>query len=225
MNRLAVLAILASTATAHADDRRYAIDFSSQVRWFGDTSAAIIAEKPIGGPQITLSRHLFDVDAPLRRTLGIAAFGRFAFGAVKDEIFGALDTSLSQYMFTGGLRGDVPLRWRFSLVGQVELGMARTGLTVTEGTSTGAMTTPVDDHEWHAIGAVSAGTELALVDHRAFKLGLGFHLGYTLATPIELHAYPGDRPDDSITIPTMFAAIGDLDTRGVTFSGGLRGEF
>ena len=225
MKSLAVLAVLASTGTARADDRVYAVDFSSQVRWFGDTSAAIIAEKPIGGPQITLSRHLLDVDAPLRRTFGVAAFGRFAYGMVDDQIFGALDTSLDQYMFTAGLRGDVPLRWRFSLVGQVELGLARTGLTIVEGQGTGAMTTPVDDHEWHAIGAVSAGTEFAIVDHPAFKLGLGFHLGYTLASPIELRAYPGDRPDDSITIPTMFAAIGDLDTRGVTFSGGLRGEF
>ncbi|HEY5936431.1 MAG TPA: hypothetical protein VIU61_17390 [Kofleriaceae bacterium] len=224
MKRLALLAVLAS-ATAHADERVYAVDFSSQVRWFGDTSAAIIADKPMGGPQITLSRHLLDVDAPLRRSLSVAAFGRFAFAGAQDQIFGALDTTLSQYMFTGGLRGDVPLRYRFSLVGQVELGMARTGLTIVEGQGTGAMSTPVDDHEWHAIGSVSAGTEFAIVDHRAFKLGLGFHVGYTLATPIELHAYPGDRPDDSITIPTMFAAIGDLDTRGVTFSGGLRGAF
>jgi hypothetical protein len=222
--KVVILAVLA-TSTAHADDRVYAVDFSSQVRWFGDTSAAIIAEKPIAGPQITLSRHLLDADAPLRRTVGIAAFGRFAYGMVDDQIFGSLDTSLDQYMFTAGLRGDAPIWWRFSLVGQVELGMARTGLTVTEGQGTGAMTTPVDDHEWHAIGAVSLGSELAIVDHPAFKLGLGFHVGYTVASPIELHAYPGDRPDDSITIPTMFAAIGDLDTRGVTFSGGLRGEF
>ena len=222
--KLVIVGVLA-TSTAHADDRVYAVDVSSQVRWFGDTSAAIIAEKPIAGPQITLSRHLLDTDAPLRRTLGIAAFGRFAYGMVDDQIFGSLDTSLDQYMFTAGLRGDAPIWWRFSLVGQVELGMARTGLTVTEGLGTGAMSTPVDDHEWHAIGAVSLGSEFAIVDHHAFKLGLGFHVGYTVASPIELHAYSGDRPDDSITIPTMFAAIGDLDTRGVTFSGGLRGEF
>ncbi|MEJ7599891.1 MAG: hypothetical protein WKG01_18440 [Kofleriaceae bacterium] len=222
MIRLALLFVLALAAPAHADPH-YAIDVSSQVRWFGDTSAAILADKPIAGPQLTLSRQLATVDVP-RRTVDLSVFGRFAFGLVDDQIFGALETSLHQYMFTGGLRGEVPLRWRFSLVGEAGLGIARTSVTITDDTD-GTLMTPVDDHEWHALGTAAVGTELALLDHPAFALGLGVHVGYTLASPISLHAYPGDRPDDARSIPTMFAAIGDLDTRGLTVSAGLRGSF
>ena len=224
MNRLAMLAVIGITSTAHADDRLYAVDVSTHARWFGDTSAAILAQEPLAGPRFTLSRAVMTVDAPVR-PVAVSLFGRFAFGMVDDKIFNSLDTSLEQYIFTGGIRGDAPLWWRFSLVGQAELGIVRTGLVVTEGQGSGAMTTPVDDHEWHTIGSATLGIDLALIDHPSFKLGLGMELGYTLASPITLHAFPGDRPDDSRSIPTMFAAIGDLDTRGVTFASGLRGSF
>jgi hypothetical protein len=218
MKTLALLVLFAA-GSARADT--WSIDAGSETRWLGDTSAAILTSENLTGPRITVGRRLLDLDGPRGRTLDVGVFGRWVFATAAGQIFQSLDTETEQHAFTGGLRVDAPLVRRIRLVGQLELGGARTAVVVREGDTM----TPVDDHAWGFLGAVSLGTDLALVERRRFRLGVVADLGYTVTDPVQIHAYPGNRPADMQSIPTLYASIGNLDTRGWTFAFALRGGF
>ncbi len=68
--------------------------------------------------------------------------------------------------------------------------------------------------------------ELAVRSDRRVGLdvSLGLDIGYIVTVPTELHALPGDRPDEELSIATTFAGVGKLDTRGLTYSLSLRGR-
>ncbi len=202
-----------------ATPSKWSIDFGSHIRWLGDTSGAILTSDPLAGARVTIGRSLTQVTAP-RRQLDIGLFARWMFGGATGTIFQDLSTNLTQHALTAGARIDAALVWRLRLVAQAEAGMARTALTVTEG----AMM-PVSDHAWGLYGAASLGTDLSLVSYRRFRLGLTADLGYTVASPVSLRALPGDRPSEDLSIPTTYASIGKLDTRGWTYSMALRGSF
>lgn len=229
MKPVVTLAILGLAATASADPvdtprpsvpaPAWSLDFGSHVRWFGDTSAAILTTDTLAGPRITLGRSLTRV-AARNRELEVGVFARWVYATASGTVFQDLKTAIDQQAFTGGIRLDAPLAWRARLVGQAEAGMARTALRVTQD----AME-PVDDHGWGLYGAASLGTQLDFVDVPKFRLGLTVDVGYTVAAPVKLRALPGDRPDENLSIPTTYASIGSLDTRGWTYSMALRGSF
>lgn len=229
---LAVIATLALAGAAHAQpvaDRppeaapakpaTWSVDFGSHLRWFGDTSGAILTSEALAGTRLTVGRSLTQVDAP-RRELDVGVFARWVYAEAAGTIFQDLATDLSQHGLTAGVRVDAALLWRARLVAQAEVGMARTALTVTQQ----AMEV-VDDHAWGLTAAASLGAEIAVVQRRRFKLGFGADLGYTVTSAVDLRALPGDRPDEDLSIPTTFASIGKLDTRGWTYSMSLRGSF
>ena len=215
----AILFVLALAGTAAAEPATYSIDFGSQVRWLGDTSAAILSPDPLAGPQITLGRSLTRIDAPYR-TVDVSVFGRFKYATGSGTLFQNLDTTIDQYGLAAGLRFEAPLIWRLRGVGQAELGYMYTGVTITQDTMT-----PVDDSKWTPYGAASLGGDFRIVDNARFKLSLGIDLGYLAAIPAKLRALPADRPDSNLSIATTFASLGHLDTRGVTYSASLRGAF
>jgi hypothetical protein len=227
MKTLVILASLAGVAHAQpaeqpateAPTSTWSIDGGTHTRWLGATSGAILTSETMYGSRITLGRSLTTVSAR-NRELDVGLFARWVYAEAAGTIFQNLDTDLSQHALTGGLRVDAPLWWRVRLVGQAEAGMARTALTVTQD----AMT-PVQDHSWGLYAAASLGADLAIHDGPKFRLGLAIDLGYTVTSPVELHALPGDRPDENLSIPTSYASIGKLDTRGVTYSMALRGSF
>jgi len=198
---------------------RWSIDLGPHVRWFGDTSGAILTSEPLAGGRVTLGRSLTQVTAG-HRALDLGVFARWVSASSIGAIFQDLATNVSQHAFTAGVRIDTPLLWRVRLVAQAELGMARTALAVTAGEMT-----VVDDHSWGMLGAASLGADLALADKPRFRLGLGVDLGYTVASPASLRALPGDRPSEDLSIPTTYASIGKLDTRGWTYVMSMRGSF
>ncbi len=234
---LAVIATLALAGTAHAQpvaDRppesaparpsTWSIDFGSHLRWFGDTSGAILTSEPLAGTRLTVGRSLTQVAAPrlLARggELDVGVFARWVYADATGTIFQDLATAVSQHGLTAGVRVDAALVWRTRLVAQAEVGMARTALTVTQ-----QEMEVVDDHAWGLTAATSLGVDVALVQRRRLKLGFGADLGYTVTSAADLRALPGDRPDEALSIPTTFASIGKLDTRGWTYSMALRGSF
>ncbi|MEO8701199.1 MAG: hypothetical protein ABI867_14205 [Kofleriaceae bacterium] len=229
MKFLALFVVLAP-AVAHAEEvdspmiessATYSVDFGSHVRWFGDTSAAILSTEPIAGPRVTIGRSLTGVKAPLR-DVSVGVFARYTFATTQGTFFQNLTTQIDQHELGAGLRFDAPLWWRFRVIGQAELGMARTALTVTEADQ---MTTPVDDHAWAPYVAATLGTDIAIYQGPRFRLSLGMDLGYTASVPVDLRALPGDRPDEDLSIPTDYVSIGKLDTRGFTYSMAFRGAF
>jgi hypothetical protein len=222
------LLVLVVPSLAHAEEvsspsiqesATYSLDIGSHVRWFGDTSAAILSTDTLAGSRITVGRSLTDVKAPLR-DVHIGVFARWVFASSDGAIFQNLVTRIDQHEVGAGLRFDAPLWWRFRAIGQVELGMARTALRVTQD-----LMTPVDDHAWAPYGAATLGADLALYQSPRFRLALGMDLGYTVTVPVDLRALPGDRPDEDLSIATDYASIGKLDTRGVTYSMAIRGAF
>jgi len=135
-------------------------------------------------------------------------------------MFGDLDTSIGQHLLGGGLRADAPIARWFALNAQAELGMARTSLTVEH-----TFMTPVDDAHWAPYAQGSLGAELRVPSNKRLKMSLGVDFGYLVTVPVELHALPGDRPAEDLSIETTFAGTGKLDTRGFSYSMSLRGRF
>ena len=226
MKSLCILLAFSGVAYAEQVDRpaiqraaTYSLDIGSHIRWFGDTSAAILATDTLAGPRLTVGRSLTSTRAPYRE-LDIGVFARYVYASVDGQIFQSLDTSIAQHALTGGVRVDAPLVWRTRLIAQAEAGMARTALQVSQGD-----TMPVDDKRWAPYAAATLGTDLALVDAPRFRLGLGVDVGYVLTVPVDLRALPADRPDEQLSIATEFASIGKLDTRGWVYSMTVRGAF
>jgi len=229
MKRIAILATLALAGTAHAEQvddpqtpptaQRWSIDVGSHIRSLGDTSAAILTTEPLSGVRMTVGRRLTSVSAP-RRDLDIGVFARWVYAGGSGTFFQELHTEIEQHALTGGIRVDAAVFWRFRIVGQAELGMARTELAITEDEMT-----PVNDHAWAPYGTATLGADLAIASRPKFRLGLALDLGYTVTVPVDLHALPGDRPDEDLSIATTYASIGKLDTRGFTYSMALRGSF
>jgi len=197
----------------------YSLDLGSNVRWFGDTSAAIVSEDALAGFRATLGRSLTSTTVR-RRDVDIGLYARWAYGVTSGQMFDDLETSLDQHLLGAGIRFDAPLVRRVAMVGQAELGMARTALTVTR-----LDMTPVDDHAWAPYAQASLGGDLTIADRKGFRLALGVDVGYLVAVPVELHALPGDRPEEDLSIATEFAGIGKLDTRGWTYAMTLRGSY
>jgi len=205
--------------TGEAASSVYSIDIGSHVRWFGDTSAAIVSTDALAGVRLTVGRSL--TTTTLRhRDVEIGLFARWVYAATSGKMFDDLDTDLRQHTLGGGLRAEAPVVRRLSLVGQAELGMARSALTVTRD-----IMTPVDDHRWAPYGATSLGADLLLATGKRLRVDLGVDVGYLVTVPVELRALPGDRPAEDLSIATTFAGIGKLDTRGWTYSMSLRGSF
>jgi hypothetical protein len=228
MKTLAFLALLVAPAIAHADDvdrparserATYSLDIGSHVRYFGDTSAAVVTTEELAGVRLTLGRSL--TRTQLRhRDVDLGVFARWAYGGVGGTMFGDLDTSIGQHLLGGGLRADAPLvRW-FALNAQAELGMARTSLRVQRDEMT-----PVDDQHWAPYVQGSLGAELRMSEGKRLDLSLGVDFGYVITVPVELHALPGDRPAEDLSISTTFAGAGKLDTRGFSYAMSLRGRF
>ncbi len=224
MKSLAILALLVpSIASAdQVDGERsatYSLDIGSHIRWFGDTSAAVVTTDSMPGVRMTLGRSLTSTTVK-HRELDLGLFARYVYGAAAGTMFGTLDTVLQQHLLGGGIRTDAPIfRW-FSVVGQAELGMARTSLRVEQDEMT-----PADDAHWSPYLAASLGGELRFTEGKRLDVSLGLDVGYIVTVPTELHALPGDRPDEELSISTTFAGIGKLDTRGMTYSMSLRGRF
>lgn len=226
MKALALFAVLAP-AVAHAEgtdqparDATYSLDIGSHIRWFGDTSAAVVTTDSFAGVRMTLGRSLTETTIK-NRDVDLGLFTRWVYGGVGGTMFGDdLETSITQHLLGAGMRADAPVfRW-LALNAQAELGMARTALRVERD-----VMTPVDDHHWAPYVAASLGSELRITNGKRLDMSIGVDVGYLVTVPTEQHALPGDRPEEELSIETTFAGTGKLDTRGVTYSMSLRGRF
>jgi hypothetical protein len=209
----------AETETGEQPRATYSFDIGSHVRWFGDTSAAIVSTEELAGVRMTVGRSLTQA-AILHRDVEVGLFGRWVYAGVGGTMFGDLDSRIGQHLLGGGARLEAPLRRWLSVNAQGELGMSRTSLTVSR-----EEMTPVDDHKWAPYGAASLGIELTVPYRGRTVASLGFDVGYLVTVPVELRALPGDRPDEQLSIDTSFASVGKLDTRGFTYAASLRGRF
>lgn len=221
-------ALGALAAPAHAEQldapsiqsgATYTLDVGSHIRWPGDTSAAILVDDVIAGAQVTAGRSLTRTSAR-GHAVDVGVFARWTRTVASGQLFGSLDTALSQHGVGGGVRVDAPLWWRLRLVGEGEAGMLRSALRVDAGEMT-----PADDHAWGPYAAAALGGELGVIERPNFRFAFGVDVGYLVTAPVSLRALPADRPDEALSIPTEFQSIGKLDTRGWTYAFSIRGSF
>jgi hypothetical protein len=220
---LAFTAVLTSTAVARADEAggtgdapepvrssKWYAGAGSFARWFGDTSAASISEQQLFGPQVTVGRRLADLPGP-RRGFTLSAVARFGAAFSEGTLFQTLETRIDQLSFTGGARLELGLWKWMSASAQLDVGAARTHVRIGE-----TEMAPVDDSGWHVIGTAWTGVQFGGVVRGRFSVALIAELGYTVTQGVGLRATPGDHPEPELSIPTVYAALGDLDTRGLT---------
>ena len=198
---------------------RWTADYEMQQRWLGDASATSLASGLLGG-RLSFGRRILVMPGP-RGGLDLAGFVRFGAATGDAKLFQELDTSMRQFQFTAGARLDSRVVWRLHANAQLDVGAARTDISIGQD---GAMTA-IADHGWGVIATGTIGLELDVLRGRTRYLALAADLGYVVTSPITIRAYPRDRPDEDLAIPTTYWSLGELDTRGVTFAAGLRGGF
>src|SRR5688500_8381723 len=106
----------------------WTVDVGSQARWWiGDGAAALAPEAMVGG-QAAIGRKLWRLRD--RGGMDIAGFARFGSGGARGMLFQTLDTAIDQMTFTAGLRLELPVRRWLRVVALVEMGAARTAVTI-----------------------------------------------------------------------------------------------
>jgi hypothetical protein len=200
------------------DGAIWTLEMGSYARWLGDTSAASLTPGTLIGGRITAGRHLLALPGP-RGGFDLGAFVRVEGGSSGGQVFQVLDTRLDQLGFLAGARLDLGV-WR-GIIATAQLGLGAARTTATIGDALGAMA-PVDDTAWGFLGEASVGLAWDTVWRHHYLFGVGADLGYAVTAPVALHAYPRTRPEDELSIPTIYAPLGHLDTRGITFAFDVR---
>jgi hypothetical protein len=214
-------ALTGAAAPAHADGSTWFVEAGTQARWLGATSAATLTPGVMFGPKVSVARNLAALPGP-RGDMALAAFARVSGGSNTGQVFQSLDTRIDQLALSGGGRLDVPL-WRgLGAVAQLDLGTARTAVVVGDQWMDSA---PVDDSAWGFIGTASIGATFERVFRNRYTVGLAVDVGYTVTSPVALRAEPRTRPEEDLSIPTMYEALGQLDTGGIQGSVTLRAGF
>jgi hypothetical protein len=230
MRSICALLFLAAVAAPAAADGEVAdsdvpvrsvwtFDLGTTVRRFASTSAASLSEAPLFGPRVTAARKLATFAVP-RNGIVLRAFARVGGGQSDGELFQSLTTHIGQLAVTGGGRAEVDLWHGLSASAELELGAARTSVVI--GDDLGAMA-PVDDSAWHAIGSTWLGLGYSgQVRGGRFSIALFIEAGYTVTQAVAIHATPRTRPEPELSIPTVYAALGDLDTGGLSLASSFR---
>jgi hypothetical protein len=211
----------AETEPDETDETDVVIEVGSQLRWLGDSSAATIAPGVMFGPRITGAYELLGVPGPGGRTLDISVVARIAGGDSTGQVFQTLDTRITQLELGGGARIDMPL-WRWiGVEAQLVAGAARTSVVIGDSMSP----TPVDDAGWGFIGTASAGLTVSGRARDRYLYGVGIDVGYTVTSAVGIRAEPSNRPEEELSMPTVYEALGGVDTGGIVGSVTLRGGF
>lgn len=190
-------------------------------RWYHSTSAASLTPDAMFGPQFTVGWHVVGLGGP-RHGMQLSIVGDLAGGSSSGEIFQTLPTHIDQLILAAGPRLELDV-WRgISAAAQLTLGAGRTRVTVGDTTYDMAL---VDDTVWHALGTASIGLGYNRHIRRRFTLALFVDLGWTFTQSINVHANPQSHPDPDLSIDTVYASLGDLDTGGITGSTTIRFGF
>jgi hypothetical protein len=200
------------------EDSSWTFEFGSYARWLGDRSAASLTPGALVGGRLTAGHHLLTLPGP-RRGIDLGVMLRFLAASNDGQVFQTLDTRLDQLGFLAGARFELEV-WRgISATAQLDAGVARTSAVIGDQLEQMA---PVDDTAWGFLGGGSVGIEVGGVWRRHYTVGLAADLGYAVTAPVTMRAFPRSRPADDLSIPTSFAALGRLDTRGTTLSVSIR---
>jgi len=138
-------------------------------------------------------------------------------GGADGTLFQTMASAIDMVGFTAGARAAYALHRRVSLNGRLEVGTARTDLSLH------AQGHTVSDAAWGGIATAAAGVEVLAIARRRFSFGARLELGYVAATAPSLS--PRAEGDGTLELATMQASIGHLDLDGRFVMVSLLGQF
>jgi hypothetical protein len=192
------------------------VTIGSSTRALRSSSADALTADGLATGLLTYSRALTFSPLP---ALALWAEGGFSWGSVKGTMFQTMSTDVANTGYTiGGRARYVPYRL-VALSGRVDLGTARTSLSITDGSGRRA-----SDSGWSTIAVAATAVDLLALNRPEFGFGLRFELGYVAARGVELSPKLAGSGGD-LKLPTMQASIGHLDLSGPYFSIALMSQF
>lgn len=208
---LAALALVVAPALAAAETNDE-ITMGSSIRALRSDSANAVTSDSLGGGQLGYARELPIFLAPGLHLWATAGLG---WGNATGMLFGTMSTEIDTVALTAGGRAVYTLHPNLAVSGRLELGSARTELTVDD---------TLSDAAWAGVASAALAVDLKLLARPRIGIGLRFELGYVTATAPAL-APRGTRDEDTIVLPEMQSSFGSLDLGGRYLSFSLLTQF
>lgn len=210
MRAAILLAVLATTGTsAFAEGNSNEVSLGSFTRSLRSSSANAVSDENLSGGNLGYSHQLHLDVLPNLQLWGTAGF---TWGGATGTMFQTLSTEVDMIGFTAGGRAVYSLHRRVGVSARVDIGTARTALTLRGNDHT------VSDSGWGGVSGAAAGLDLLAIAHRSFKLGIRFELGYLTATAPALSPREEQADETKIELEAMQASIGHLDLGGRYFA-------
>lgn len=210
---LALLLVTAASAPAHAGDNELTIGSFS--RALHTSSANAVTSDSLGGGHLAYGRAL---RLDLMPGLALWVAGEMTWGGATGTLFQSMSTEIDMLGFTAGGRAVYTLHPRLAVSGRLDVGTARTELTV-HGAGQA-----LSDAAWAGIAGTGIGVDLLAMSRPRFSLGLRFELGYVTATAPALSPHAA-ADDGKIELDAMQASIGSLDLGGRYLSFSVLSQF
>lgn len=210
---LLALAITTLAGTAHAGDNE--LSLGSYNRALRTGSANAVTDDTLGGGTLAIGRAL---DLGLFPNLDVWATSAFSWGGADGSMFQTMTTEVDTIALTFGGRARYTVHRRVAVGARLDLGTARTGLTIHGNGHT------VSDAAWGGTATAAATLDLLAIAHPAFALGLRVELGYVTMTAPSLSPR-ADQDDSKILLDEMQASIGGLDLGGRFMSFSVLSQF
>ena len=213
----ALLALVLLAATAHADVANEASlgTFSRALR---SDSANALTDESLVGPTFGYARRL---PVHLAPRLELWATAHVLFAVARGTMFQTLDTELSMFQPSAGVRAVYPLWRRYAIANaRFELGAQRVRVELEDAHGHNA-----SDVGWGMTSTAALGVELMPLALDRFELGMRIELGYVATTGVGLTAKSDGPADDMIELDRMAASLGRLEIGGRFVSVTLTAQF
>jgi len=197
----AVLVLLLATGTATAGGNE--ITLGSWNRALRTSSADAVTDNDLVGGVLTYARAL---DASLYPGLQLWAEAGLTWGGTTGTMFQTMSTDVGTVAFTAGARARYLPLSHVAVSARVDVGTARTSLTLAQGDYTAS------DSGWGAVATAAAGVDLLA----AWWFGIRFELSYTKATGASLAPHSAS-DDTTLHLPMTAEPFGHLDLSGPAF--------
>ncbi|MDB4953995.1 MAG: hypothetical protein JWO36_1564 [Myxococcales bacterium] len=209
-----VLALVSLTTPALAG--RNEITVGGGERALRSSSADAVTPDSMSGSSLSYARAL-DIDVIPQLTLW--AEGSFVGGSAKGLMFQSITTDLATTVFMAGGRARYTLHQYIAVSARVDLGSARTSLSLEDSSGRKASATG-----WSSIAAAATALDLLPIDLPQFALGVRLELGYVAARGVELTP-KRETTGDTLMLPVSQSSFGKLDLSGPYFGISVISQF
>jgi len=218
---IVLLLVLVSPAVADEPERVTWSGRSGMTeRWMTSRSAVTLTDGHLTGFVLSIDRRLLTIHVPgPLPVLDIAAEVGFGRGSADGTTFDQLSNNVSTWELTAGARARLPIVSWLHLQARAALGAGKARTEIASMSQPG-----IAIADGGGIAVASTGIGLALLprltsrDRAGFWWGLEAELGYHTSTATEVTAMPQDRASEELTIPAIYASLGDLDLDGTTLT-------